>query len=70
MTESQLANYNLALDIRYKLFADRPTVNEALEYAFRVIKSMGPNEEVAATTALMVVLNTVANQILKNEGLE
>lgn len=64
------ANQQLAMDIQYKLFADRPTVKEAMEYAFRVIKSMRPDEEIAATTALMVVLNTVANEILKNEGVK
>lgn len=65
-----MTNQELALSIQHKLFADRPTIKDATDYAFRVIDSMGPNEKVAATTALMVVLNTVAKEILKNEGVK
>lgn len=65
-----MTNQELALSIQHKLFADRPTIKDATDYAFRVIKAMGPHEQVAATTALMVVLNTVANEILKNEGVK
>lgn len=64
------SNQELALSIQHKLFADRPTIKDATDYAFRVIDAMGPNEKVAATTALMVVLNTVAKEILKNEGVK
>ena len=65
-----MTNQELALSIRHKLFADRPTVKEAADYAFEVFKRLGPDGEMAATTAMMIVLNTVANQILQNEGLE
>jgi len=65
-----MTNQELALSIQHKLFADRPTIKDATDYAFRMINAMGPNEQIAATTALMVVLNTVAKEILKNEGVK
>lgn len=62
-----MTNQELANAIRYKLFADRPTLKEAVDYAFEVFRRLGPNEEIAATTALMVVMNTLANEIEKAE---
>ena len=62
-----MTNQELANAIRYKLFADRPTLKEAVDYAFDVFRALGPNEEIAATTALMVVMNTLANEIEKAE---
>jgi hypothetical protein len=61
-----MTNYELAKAIRYGLFSDRETLKEAMEYAFSVFRTLGPNE-LAATTAMMVVLNTLSNEILKNE---
>lgn len=60
MTSNELANA-----IRHGLFADRDNLKDAFDYAFRVFRTLGPNE-VAATTALFVVLNTVSNELLKN----
>jgi hypothetical protein len=60
-------NLELAKAIRHGLFADRPTVNDAFDYAFDVIDSMRGANKVAATTALYVVLNTLSNEIEKNE---
>ena len=65
-----MTNIELANSIQYKLFADRPSVKEAADYAFEVFRRLGPDGEIAATTALMVVLNTVAKEILKNEGVK
>jgi len=48
------------------LFAERETLKEAMDYAFSVFRTLGPNE-IAATSALMVVLNTLANEIEKAE---
>jgi hypothetical protein len=55
-------NMELVKDIRCNLFASRDTVDEALEYAMMMLKS-----NPGALTALYVVLNTVANQIERNE---
>ena len=57
-------NQDLAKAIRFKLFGERDTLKEAMEYAFDVFRTLGPNE-IAATTAMMVVLNTLANEIEK-----
>ena len=65
-----MTNQELALSIQHKLFADRSSVKEAADYAFEVFRRLGPDGEIAATTAMMVVLNTVANEILKNEGVK
>lgn len=65
-----MTNQELALSIRHKLFADRDTVKDAVDYAFEVFRRLGPGGEMAATTAMMIVLNTVANEILKNEKIE
>lgn len=62
-----MTNLELADSIRNNLFAKRHTVNEALEFAAEVIARMPNSEQIAATTALMVVLNTVADQINSNE---
>ena len=60
-----MTNQELAKAIRHKLFADRATLKEASDYAFRVFRSLGPDGEMAATTAMMVVLNTLANELEK-----
>jgi len=61
-------NLELAKAIRHNLFADRATVKEAWDYAFEVINRLRDSEKVAATTALMVLLNTISNEIQKNEA--
>jgi hypothetical protein len=60
-------NLELAKAIRHGLFAERATVKDAFDYAFDVIDSMRGANKVAATTALYVVLNTLSNEIEKNE---
>ena len=44
--------------IRCNLFAKRDTIDEAMEYAMSILKN-----DPAGVTALMVVLNTVADAI-------
>jgi hypothetical protein len=61
-----MTNQELAKAIRYKLFGERETLKEAMDYAFDVFRTLGPNEP-AAITALMVVMNTLANEIEKVE---
>jgi len=65
-----MINEEIARQIRYKLFADRETLKEAVDYAFEVFRRLGPDGEIAATTAMMVVLNTLSNKILENEGVK
>jgi hypothetical protein len=60
MTKEQLAS-----QIRCNLFAHRDNLDEAFEYAH----SMFQNEP-AMLTAMYVVLNTVAKEILKLEQTE
>ena len=60
-----MTNQELAKSIRHGLFAERDTLKEAFDYAFRVINSLQNGDQIAATTALYVVLNTLANEIEK-----
>ena len=60
MTKEQLA-----ANTRCNLFASRDTLDEAFEYAHDILKG---NPQ--AMTAMYVVLNTVAKEILKIEEKE
>ena len=60
-----MTNQELAKSIRHGLFAERDTLKEAFDYAFRVINSLQNGDQIAATTALYVVLNTLAKEIEK-----
>jgi hypothetical protein len=51
----------LAESIRNRLFADRKTFDEAMEYAYSIAK--GTDNPAAVMTAVMVVVNTLANYI-------
>lgn len=42
------------------LFSSRKSVQEAFDYAMKVFESLGPSENVAAITGMMVVINTLA----------
>ena len=55
-------NIELAQRVRCDIFASRDTVDEAFEYAYQTLKS-----NPGALTALYVVVNTLANQIVRNE---
>jgi len=61
MTKNEIANA-----ISSGLFADRENLKEAFDYAFSVFRSLGPNET-AAITALMVVTNTIAKELLPKD---
>jgi hypothetical protein len=61
MTNNEIANA-----IRSGLFADRENLKEAFDYAFSVFRSLGQNETVAIT-ALMVVTNTIAKELLPKD---
>jgi hypothetical protein len=62
-----MTNEELAKTIRHGLFADRDTLKEAFDYAFRVINSLRGSDQIAVTTALYVVLNTLSNELVKAE---
>lgn len=55
-------NTELAKRLRCNIFANRDTVDEALGYAYEVLKN-----NPTGLTALYVVLNTVCNEIEANE---
>jgi hypothetical protein len=55
----------LAESIRNNLFADRASFDEALDYAYSIAK--GTDNPAAVMTAVMVVVNTLANYIEKTE---
>lgn len=58
MTNAELAKY-----IRVGMFATRPTVADAYEYATRLIEGMHTKDQGAALTALHVVMNAIADEI-------
>lgn len=60
-------NVQLAESIRHNLFADRDTVKEAWDYAFEVMNRLRDGEKIAAMTAMMVLMNTISKEIIKNE---
>ena len=53
-----MTNVELAQSIRHNLFADRKTVKEAWDYAFEIMNRLHDNDKIAATTAMMVLMNT------------
>ena len=60
-----MTNQEIAKAITCKLFADRETLTEAYEYATEVIMGLRESDRMAAMTALMVMLNTVAKELAK-----
>ena len=56
----------LAESIRNRLFADRDNFDDALEYAYSIAK--GTDNPAGVMTAVMVVVNTLANYIEKTEA--
>ena len=51
----------LAQSVRNRVFADRKTYDDAMEYAYSIAK--GTDNPAAVMTAIMVVVNTLANYI-------
>lgn len=60
-----MTNIEFARMLKNGMFAERPTVKEAFDYVFDVAE--GSDNASAVITAAMVLANTIANQILKNE---
>jgi len=63
MTNAEIAHY-----LRCNLFAERETVPDAIDYAFDVLRRLEPDDRLMAYTAMMVLNNTIAKQIERNEG--
>lgn len=64
-----MTNIELAKGIRHGMFASRPTIEEAWDYVDHLARSCG-KDRAAVITAVQVMLNTVAEHILKNEHTE
>ena len=62
-----MTNIEIADAISNGLFAKRDTIDEAMKYAIDVVERLGQHEKVAAYTAIMVLTNTIADQIRQNE---
>jgi hypothetical protein len=58
-------NQRFAKSLRNNLFSDRKTFDEAMEYAYSIAK--GTDNPAAVMTAVMVVVNTLANLVEKLE---
>lgn len=56
----------LAKSVRNRLFADRETFDEAMEYAHSIAR--GTDNPAAVMTAVMVVVNTLANYIEQTDS--
>jgi len=56
----------LAESVRNRLFADRANLDDALDYAYSIAK--GTDNPAAVMTAVMVVVNTLANYIEQTEA--
>jgi len=52
---------NPVTPFRNNLFASRPTIQEALDYAEMLINTLSNVDQVAVRTAFGVVLNTIDN---------
>lgn len=61
-----MSNVELARALKHNMFATRETIDEAFEYAHMIAK--GSNNPAAVMTAVQVVVNTISNEILKNEA--
>lgn len=65
---TQMTNLELAQAMNHGLFSDRGTdVRAAMRDAYEWIETLEGSDQVAAFTALHVVLNTVGNLIKENE---
>ncbi len=60
-------NTQLARDIRHGMFASRETIEQAWDYVDHIARACGKENHAAVITAVQVMLNTVAEQMLRNE---
>ena len=57
----------LAKALQHKMFANRDSIDQALEYAYTIAKAS--ENPAAVMTAVHVVINTICNELLKEEVL-
>ena len=57
-----MTKVELVYEIRNWFTADRESIGEAYDYAYRVLKAEGASD-VAIYTALGVLMNTIANEV-------
>lgn len=60
-----MTNIEFAKLLKNGMFAKRDTVKDAYDYAFDIANAS--DNPSAVITAIMVLSNTIANQIIKNE---
>ena len=60
-----MTNLELAKSLKHGMFASRDTIDEAYEYAYMIARASDSTIDVM--TAIQVVVNTIANQMIKNE---
>ena len=60
-----MTTQELAATLRSGVFADRPTLKEAFDYVAELARSS--DNGMAVWTAVMVVCNTISNEIVKAE---
>lgn len=65
MNDKQL---QLAKDVTSDFFSTRASIQEAFKYAYDMIDSLPAEAKTSAYTALHVVVNTIAQEITRNEG--
>jgi chorismate synthase len=63
-----MTNIEFAKAIKHNVFATKESYDEAMEYAWSVAK--GSNNSAAVMTAVQVVVNTIAKQMLENEKVD
>lgn len=61
---------DLASGLQAPLFATRETIEEAYEFMYAVIEALEePSDKVAVTTAVQVLVNTIAAKIKEVRGM-
>jgi hypothetical protein len=63
-------NAELAKSIQNGIFAKRETLAEAFAYANDVFSNVRRHDHIPVVTAMQVLLNTLAAEILKNEEVQ
>jgi hypothetical protein len=59
---------NPVTPFRNNLFASRPTIQEALDYAEMLINTLSNVDQVAVRTAFGVVINTIDSAVIQSQG--
>lgn len=59
--------HELASSMICKMFADRPTIQEAYNYTTSVVNRCCSQDKIYVLAAIHVLMNTIANEIAKIE---